>query len=194
MASRSETSRKAILEATSELLADTSVQKLSIEAIAKRAGVGKTTIYRRWPTKTDLARAALHTVADSIQSHVDTGDLRSDLLALLGQFRDLLSSTRGRSLLRMLLAEGADPEVAELARSVRESKECESRLVIARGIRRGELPKGSDPDIILQTVSGALQNLALFHCEDVSDRRLAQIVDLVLVGAKAGGALKLRRA
>ena len=51
MASRSEASRSAILEATIELLNETTVQKLSIEAIAKRAGVGKTTIYRWWPSK-----------------------------------------------------------------------------------------------------------------------------------------------
>ena len=73
MASRSETSRKAILEATSELLAETTVQKLSIEAIAKRAGVGKTTIYRWWPSKAAVVIDAF------IEHHLVHTPIRDDV-------------------------------------------------------------------------------------------------------------------
>src|SRR3954462_9411702 len=85
MASRSEESRSAILQATVELLEETTVQKLSIEAIAKRAGVGKTTIYRWWPNKAAVAMeafleqpvmqivtAAPETIADTIAQQLQS--------------------------------------------------------------------------------------------------------------------------
>src|SRR6476620_3961384 len=99
MASRSETSRAAILEATVALLDETTVQKLSIEAIVKRAGVGKTTIYRWWPSKAavvidafmenDVLKTTLPeggTVRDALEAH-----MRALIRLYLGSFGRLIA-------------------------------------------------------------------------------------------------------
>src|SRR3954471_19906068 len=91
MATRSESIRAAILEATVTLLQDTTVQKLSIEAIAKQAGVGKTTIYRWWPSKAAVVIDAFmehHLVNTPIPQGVPVRDaLRSHLRSLIKQYR-----------------------------------------------------------------------------------------------------------
>src|SRR5690348_6191404 len=92
MASRSETSRSAILQATIKLLEDTTVQRLSIEAIAKEAGVGKTTIYRWWPSKAAVVIDAFmehHLVKTPIPQDVPVRD------ALITHLRSLIRQYRG---------------------------------------------------------------------------------------------------
>ncbi|MGH2503871.1 MAG: helix-turn-helix domain-containing protein, partial [Ktedonobacterales bacterium] len=74
---RSAQADQAILDAALELIAQEGIQGMSIEGVAARAGVGKTTIYRRWPNKDALALDALRTVKPPIVSF-DTGNLRSD--------------------------------------------------------------------------------------------------------------------
>ncbi len=79
---RSAQAHKAILDATLELLAEEGFQGLSIEAVAAKAGVGKTTIYRRWPSKDELVIDAIREVQIDL-SMVDTGNFRNDLVTLL---------------------------------------------------------------------------------------------------------------
>ncbi len=79
---RSAQAHKAIIDAALELLAEEGYQGLSIEAVAARAGVGKTTIYRRWPSKEELVMEAIRHVQVDV-SFVDTGNFRNDLVALL---------------------------------------------------------------------------------------------------------------
>ncbi len=78
---RSAQAHKAILDATLELLAEEGFQGLSIEEVAARAGVGKTTIYRRWSSKDELVIDAIHAVQVDL-SMVDTGNFRNDLVTL----------------------------------------------------------------------------------------------------------------
>ena len=99
-----------ILNATLEHLAFVGYRALRIEDIAIEAGVAKTTIYRRWPSKKELVQAAFESVTDSLVVK-DTGSLRGDLLALGREFLALASSTRGQSMLRICVAESADPQL-----------------------------------------------------------------------------------
>ena len=181
---------KKILAVVLEELARVGYGALSIEEIAVLAGVNKTTIYRRWPTKAELVQAACHELADEVDSAPDTGSLRADLLEMLRNFRDLLDTPRGRSLVRMVISEGDDSEVSRLARAVRDSKDASQKRVITRAIARGELPRGSDADLILHALFGALQHRMLFLGERQNDRQLALMVDLVLNGAAHGGACR----
>src|SRR5438477_17812 len=81
---RSQKAHKAVLDAAAELLLDQGLTAVSMDAVAKRAGVSKATIYRWWPTKETLALDALYTEWDTTPTHPrDTGSLRGDLLALL---------------------------------------------------------------------------------------------------------------
>src|SRR6266496_6782642 len=79
---RSAQAHKAILDATLELLAEGGFQGLSIEAVAARAGVGKTTIYRRWPSKNELVMDAIREVQVNL-SVIDTGNFRKDVVTFV---------------------------------------------------------------------------------------------------------------
>jgi AcrR family transcriptional regulator len=182
-----------VLETVLEEFARVGYAALSIEEIAIRAGVNKTTIYRRWPTKNELVHAACLEVANEVTACPDTGSLRGDLFELLRAFRDLLATPRGQSLMRMILAEGGESEIARLARTVRDTKDSIPKRAITRAIQRGELPHGSDPDLILRTLTGALEHQMLFLGEHPNDRQLAQQIELVLTGAAQGGARRSLR-
>lgn len=183
-----------VLEATVEELAAKGYGATSIEDIAERAGVAKTTIYRRWPTKPGLVLAALDRVAADVTGPHDTGSVRGDLITMLKAFRDFASSPRGSSLMRMMLSEGADGEISQVARSIRKSKEAAPRSLIARAVKRGELPRGSEPQLIFDALFGAIQHHVLFRGELCADRMIERLVDLVLLGAQNGGARSLKRA
>jgi AcrR family transcriptional regulator len=111
---RSERARVAILEATNELLHEHGLDNLSIEAVAARAGVGKQTIYRWWPTRPMLvADALLH--RDDLEPLLprDTGDVTRDLTRWAGGLAESLGSERGAATLRMLTAAANDnPEIS----------------------------------------------------------------------------------
>jgi AcrR family transcriptional regulator len=183
-----------VLEATLEELATRGYAALSIEDIAERAGVAKTTVYRRWPTKGEVVHAALMRVADDFILIADTGSIRGDLVAMLKGLRDFISTSRGASLLRTVAVEGVCSELSELTRRIRKDKEAMPNAVMARAMKRGELPRGTDPKLLLDTLFAALQNTVLFFGDPCDDRKIAQLVDLVLVGAQNGGGRQLRRA
>ena len=143
-----------ILEAAIEEMSDRGYGAMSFEAVAERAGVAKTTIYRRWPLKSDLAIDALRRVGDSVLVSPDTGALRSDLLAMLRSFRDFITSPRGKSLMRMVHAEAENPDIARMAKTMSDEKESEPLAVIERAVKRGELPRGTDAHIVLETLFG----------------------------------------
>ena len=183
-----------VLEATLEELAASGFAALSFEEVAERAGVAKTTIYRRWPTKADLVLAALQRVADDLIVLGDTGSARSDLIAMLKGFRDFAATARGASLIRMTQVEDSCAEITTLVKQLRKDKELVPHEVITRAVGRGELPRGTDAGLIVDTLFAAVQNILMFKHQKCDDRKVAQLVDLVLVGAVHGGARQLRRA
>src|SRR4051812_41095641 len=92
-----------ILRAAIQELALSDYGGMSIEGVARRAGVNKTTVYRKWETKADLLRAALTSVFASFPVGPTLGDLRSDMLRLGRQFRVFTQSVEGKSLMRLRL-------------------------------------------------------------------------------------------
>lgn len=181
-----------VLEATLCELAANGYAAVSIDAIAARAAVARTTIYRRWPTKADVVLEALGRVADDFLPVGGSGALGSDLLAMLKGFRDFAATTRGECLMRMVLAEGVSSEISQLARKIRKAKEAAPQLLIAGAVKRGELPRGTDPKLLVDVLFAAVQYSLIFMNEAVEDRKLAQIVDLVLTGAASSGGLPAR--
>lgn len=178
-----------ILAAAVEELSEKGFGLMSIEDVAARAGVAKTTVYRRWPTKAELAVAAMHQVADDIIRIEDTGTFRGDVLFLLRSFRDFAWSARGQGLMRMMLMDVMNPEIADFARRVREAKSQAPNQIVLRAIARGELPRGTDPQLLLDVMFGAVQNYLCFVHVPVLDETLERIVELVLVGAQNGAAV-----
>src|SRR5690349_3684757 len=100
---RSEKSRTAIVTATRELLLERGFDGLTIEAVAARAGVGKQTIYRWWPTRPALVADVMLEDADKLLASVDhTDDLSADLVAWVRRLAASLTTERGSAMLRIL--------------------------------------------------------------------------------------------
>jgi AcrR family transcriptional regulator len=155
---RSRQAEVAILNAARELLAEQGLTLMTIEEVASRAGVGKASIYRRWPNKAALA---LDAFLDDYLAGIpvrDTGTLRGDLLASARDWIRLVTRTPSGRTLAALLAEAlADPSLAAAWRNVvLHRMRDDRRAIISRAVDRGEIPPGTDADLILDLFYGAL--------------------------------------
>jgi AcrR family transcriptional regulator len=178
-----------VLQAAAVELARVGYAAFRIEEVAARAGVNKTTIYRRWPTKADLVGAVLLAFASDEHEAPDTGSLRSDLLEMLRGLVARISTPEGEGLSRAFLAEMDQPEICGLIQAVREKFKAPWFSAIARGIARGEIPRGSDPDLIVESILAITRHQRQYRRERPSDALTAAIIDLILDGAKGGGAI-----
>jgi AcrR family transcriptional regulator len=173
-----------VLDATIVELARAGFENISVENVAERAGVNKTTIYRRWPIPEKLVRAALLRVADEGIAVPDTGNLRADLSKLIDMLRVVLASPHTHALVRMHLGGTMHGELAALALAIQQKKDEQMKTIFVRAIERGELPPGTNIDLLYDTLVGAFFHLAVFRREPRSEARMEQAVDLILLGAK----------
>ncbi len=176
----------AILAATDQELAEVGYAALRIEDIAKRAGVNKTTVYRRWPSKVELVCEAIknHMQERAADSFPDTGTLRSDLLAY---FRNVLKSMKHplyRSIL-LTLNSHLDPALDDLGRQLRAKNRKFRSDLVQRGIERGELPRTVDAALVADLVSSPILLRVLHHGETVTTSYIESLVDTVLAGTAA---------
>ncbi len=171
-----------ILCATLEQLAFVGYRALSIEEVAAKAGVNKTTIYRRWPTKKELVQAALASFSREAVLNTDTGTIRGDLLAVGRNFVAFASSILGQGLFRVIALESAEPELDAICGSVRAEKEANILAIVARGVERGEIKKTTDPKLLVQMLLGPLHLKLFFHNERVDDVFIGRAIDLLLAG------------
>jgi len=104
-----------ILETVLELLTEIGYDQLRMQDVADRAGVGLSTIYRRWPTKQDLVRASLQCEGAELK-YVETGDARADVKAVLAHMAHDLSGEGAQTMLGFLSTMRSDPEIAEVFR------------------------------------------------------------------------------
>ncbi|GGX17342.1 TetR/AcrR family transcriptional regulator [Streptomyces noursei] len=147
---RSERSRQAIFEAALALVGEVGYEKLTIEGIAARAGVGKQTIYRWWPSKAAVLLDAFGSAADAYEYEglPDTGDLAADLKAVLRATVDEFNDAAWQAPYRALVAAGANDE--ELSRSfVGRLMEPGIRLYVER-LRAAREAGELDPDVDLR--------------------------------------------
>lgn len=172
-----------VLTATIELIGRSGYGALRIEEVALRSGVNKTTIYRRWPTKSALVAAAVRH-SFSLDPAPDTGDLERDLVTMyintVASFDDL---TRG--ILRMIQLERGDPEVDEIVRELKERSTAIRRVRLDAAVKRGELPKKTDVMLALQIMSGAIHSRVLNYSEPLPPRFIEDVVRVVLAGLRA---------
>jgi AcrR family transcriptional regulator len=161
---------------------------LSIEEVAQRAGVNKTTVYRRWPTKAELLGAALIDLRSAEAEPPDTGSLREDLFLLLRRLASQLVTPQRRAIMHALLLGNAEPELQSLVQRLRRDRPAIPPLIIERAVKRRELPKGSDPALIAAALLGPLHSRAYWKREDVSEAFIRSLVNLVVTGAEAGAA------
>jgi AcrR family transcriptional regulator len=149
---------EAIREAVLEELATHGYWRMSIEGVARRAGVGKTTIYRRWDSKLQMVIDVVSAVAVQGMAPPDTGTLRGDLRAMLGATSMALRHPLASQIIPDLLAEAArSPELAStLEKALRDTQVGISSAVLRRAIDRGELPADTDVQLALDLAVGPL--------------------------------------
>ena len=152
---------------------------LRVEDVAQHAGVNKTTIYRRWPTKSDLVSAALRREGDACEAAPDTGSVREDLLILLRRLVE-----HGKSpMLRVMMAEMTHPEVRAIGNGLRHNFESGWVTVVARGMGRGELPPETSPLLVTEIITAAVVRRMIRGEEQPDEGFCESVVDLVLAGA-----------
>jgi AcrR family transcriptional regulator len=190
---RSERVVRDVTRATATELARVGYAELRVEDVAVQAGVNKTTVYRRWPTKADLVGAALRAISEPSGELPDLGSAHLDLLALLREKVERSSTCEGLSIHRVMALEMDHPEVAAIAQSLRQEHRAPFFAVIERAVARGELPEGSDPDLMVEMIMGPVFNKLLRRREPVDDAFLVAVVNMVVLAAKGGGAVRDER-
>jgi AcrR family transcriptional regulator len=173
---------KAILDATRELLADVGVRGLTVEGVAAKAGVAKTTIYRRWRSRDDLALAVLLEMVAKVTAVPDLGDTRAELTKFVNGAVDIL----GKSLMGRVM-QGLVSELAtnpELAKSFREqvvaARLAEVRRTVDRGIERGDLRADTDYELAHELLFGPVYYRLLLSGGTLDEKLAPRIVDAFL--------------
>ncbi|WP_030681234.1 TetR/AcrR family transcriptional regulator [Streptomyces rimosus] len=149
---------EAIRAAVFEELAAVGFARMSIEGIARRAGVGKTAVYRRWRSKLHLVLDVVSAVAAEGLPSPDTGSLRGDVRMLLEVVARALRHPMAAQIIPDLLAEAArSPEIAEALRTaLLDSQQGVAAAMVARAVERGELRSGVDARLALDLMTGPL--------------------------------------
>lgn len=187
---RSERVVREILRAGAEELARVGYEALRVEDVAARAGVAKTTVYRRWPTKPELVAAITRDFHDAERAIPDTGTLRGDLRAMLAEVAAKAESAEGQGIGRMIMMDIGHPEVQAIARATKEEFRRPWVVVLERAILRGELPAGSDKGLILNLLIGPLLTRRFRMNEALDDQTLELSLGIILEGAMHGGAVR----
>jgi AcrR family transcriptional regulator len=181
---RGEAVVREILVATLAEVARAGYHGLRIEDVATRAGVNKTTVYRRWPSKQELVRDALLSITlGSDHAAPNTGSLRTDLLAIARRHVEVTAKPGVQALFRIFVAEGGDPELASIVRSLREAFAGVPREVIAAAVARGELAPDVNPSLVFEILGAAQHWWLLFERMPFDESLVEQVIDLLLHGA-----------
>ncbi|MEU1887311.1 TetR/AcrR family transcriptional regulator [Micromonospora sp. WMMD987] len=184
---RSARADEAIIEATLDLLAEGStIEALSIEAIAARAGVGKATIYRRWAGKETLLLDALRRLK-GVAAQPAGQSVRDDLVLLVGAVGHNVDPRAARIMPCLLPEVNRSPDHFHLYQNIIEPRRKLMRDVLRRGVATGELRADLDIEVAMALLTGPMliQRLLRWHPE-LDDRILPEkIVDGVLAGLRA---------
>ncbi|MBB2909858.1 AcrR family transcriptional regulator [Streptosporangium becharense] len=173
-----------IFQATLELLAAKGYQGLTVEGVAERSGVNKTTIYRWWPSKAALLAAALVESDLLATDPPDTGSLRGDLEALVRGIAALLTRPPASDVAVAALGAAVHhAELAETARTFFADRFAREEIVFERARGRGELSAAADPVLIMDLLAGAVWLRAVFRGLPLDDGFAACAVSAVLDGA-----------
>lgn len=146
-----------MFDAAMALYAEAGWAGFNFDAIARTAGVGKASIYRRWPTRADLLRQTFEARWFAVED-IDTGVLRGDLLALAGTIGGALTGPYGAARSRMSVNSAQFPEVRECFRPYTEAMIHQARAIVRRAIARGELGRDVNPALVMDLVVGAVTN------------------------------------
>ncbi|MEM1347448.1 MAG: TetR/AcrR family transcriptional regulator C-terminal ligand-binding domain-containing protein [Myxococcota bacterium] len=170
-----------ILEATLVELEHSGYEGLKVEAIADRAGVATTTIYRNWPERSGLVAQAVHMCVDAWVRRPDTGGLKGDLLEVVRGFAAFTASVHGGAVMRLFASNHGDPELAGLLEGMRDEYHGVAAGCVARARERGELMREVDPAYVAELISSVAFGRALVMHKEMDDVYIEWLVDSMLL-------------
>jgi AcrR family transcriptional regulator len=175
-----------ITRAAAEVFGTEGWARFSVDAVARRAGVGKASIYLRWPNKEALLVAVFASRLSGVRD-IDTGSLRDDLVALARQVLHAFLDEAGGAVLRLMLEAESIPAGQEHLNRFLQSQAAAARAIVHRGIDRGQLRRDISVTLLLNTISGGALNHALTtpfrsraKVAASADRYAEELVDFVL--------------
>ena len=171
---------RAILDSAFALMVETGIRGFSVREVARRSGIPKSSIYRRWATRADLLAAVLSRLSDPETASKDTGAVRSDLTAVVQREIASLESS-GSALPRVALEARDDPELAPVVREVLESRRRAAYPILERAVERGEIARDVDFDAAIDLVLGPIWSRLIAH-RGLTEGDAEEIVDRALHG------------
>jgi AcrR family transcriptional regulator len=182
---RSEKIEKAILSAAYKLLMETGFQSVTVESIAKEAGVSKATIYKWWPNKAAVVVDSFLAAAQERIPMPNTGSVEKDLLLQLGNLSDFLETDKGRVITELIAQGQFDSDVANAYRTrYFAPRRLAAREILQRGIERGELKKDLDMELSIDLIFAPLFYRMLVTGAEIYPDFIKSVVSCVLTGIK----------
>jgi AcrR family transcriptional regulator len=178
---RSPETHRAIIEATLELLEGQGYEATTIEGVAARAGVGKQTIYRWWPTRAALVMEAYEARVLTRTLEPDTGSLRRDVCLALPHIAGVFRTTGAAGIVTRLAAEShQDRDLREAFQRFMENRRAMMRRILQRGRDRGELAPEADLELLIDLLYGPLLFRALISGGPLDPAQVDSLTDAVL--------------
>ena len=178
----------AILEAAVSVLAEHGAAGFTVDAVAARAGCGKATIYRRWPSRSSLLLDTAHQMGLE-PSSIDTGSLRGDLVALLTELARKMRDTEAGRIMPSVVAEAAvRPDMRAVLAAFLDDRRARPREIVQRAIERGELPVDVDVELMLDLLGGTVLFRELIAGHHTDEAYVERLVDAVLPGFRGPAA------
>jgi AcrR family transcriptional regulator len=177
----------AVFAATFAELTARPYDEISIETIAARAGVHKTTVYRRWHTKAELVSHALATAAQAMIEVPDTGSAEADVRLLCRAVQATLASPSGPAVTRAVLAgAAASAEIRDVMAEFWAARLSAISVIVDRAVARGELPAGTEPGLMMNAVAAPLYYRLLVLAQTPTAADADRAADAALVAGRAG--------
>ncbi len=172
---------QAILNATLKILSEGGYSALTIDRVAATARASKTTIYRRWKTKEHLVLAVFSQFP--MAEPVAGPSLEADLMAMFGQFAQIMDDSPLRGVLPKLVADCVnDPQLSAALIQVNERRRAPIRQVLNHAIQRGELPRNADVELAIDVIQGAISIRLYFLLDRLSEKWVRGLVRMLLRG------------
>ncbi|MDF0489931.1 TetR/AcrR family transcriptional regulator [Sphingomonas sp. H39-1-10] len=183
---RSESSRLAILQAAFALMEEVGFDRMSIEGVAARAGVGKTTIYRWWESRGVLAVEAFLTMVEPAIAFRETGSAKEDMIAQMQALAELYRGPTGRFVREMIGSSQSDPAMRSAFHDLFLAPRREAaRAVFRRGQAAGEFRSDVDADAAIDALYSPIYYRLLASDGPIDERAVAKIAVLVMNGLGA---------
>lgn len=178
--------RSAVLAAAVAVLEEVGYDEVTYDEIARRAGVHKTTVYRRWPAKPDLLADALDLHSEQHVPVPATGSLAGDLAALASSVAANLSTPGGKRRSTSIVAAAAhSEELADITHRFMTRRVELTESLVAAAVERGELSPDADPRVVIEALVGAIWFRLLLTGEPIDDEFVDALVALVERGVRS---------